>query len=593
MTHTRSFFLVVVGTAAVLAGLLPARRADACGGFFCSQTPVTQAGEHLLFAVDRDSEGNAMVTAHIQVQYTGNAADFAWVLPLPNVPELSTGSNSIFTTLRQLTEPVHYVQWQNDVGQCEGWGGVRSGGFDADGAGAPSANEADGDADPPSVQIVSQEQVGPYETVVIRSLDGDARELLTWLEDNDYIVPEESLPTLQSYVNDNHVFLGLKLANDRSAGDITPIVARFVEDVPCIPIMLTAIAANPDMPIYAWVLGPSGVTSVGDYYEVQVNPAAIDWFRGSWWGQSNYSAVATRAVDEAGGKGFIREMAGSSEFLANAFYREGQWDLDALRGTDDPAAFVNMLLMQGFPRDSTMQALLREFIPMPQNLVDQGLSEQEFYNCLDCYAEDLADFDFDPEAFVARLDEVVVAPLRAAQGLADQHPYVTRLFTTMSAADMTLDPLFRFKADMPDVGNVHTAQAQYLCGDGEDYEHAPIRISYPDGSVRILRYGEEGYPNSEDWQWVDDNGDGVNDNVGSAPEDMPSLLRAIHHQDDETSPGDVIVDNSRLINDRLRSSRSAIGGGGCSTARGAGTSSLAGLALLGLALAARLRRRPR
>lgn len=591
MTHTRAFFLV--GAAAVLLALLPARRAEACGGFFCSQTPVTQAGEHLLFAVDRDSEGNAMVTAHIQVQYTGTAADFAWVLPLPNVPELSTGSNSIFATLRSLTEPVHYVQWQNDVGQCGGWGGMRNAGFDDADASPEAAGEggADGDADPPSVQIVSQDQVGPYDTVVIRSLDGDARELLTWLEDNDYIIPEGALPTLQSYVNDNHVFLGLKLANDRSAGDITPIVARFREDRPCIPIMLTAIAANPDMPIYAWVLGPSGVTSVSDYYEIQVNPAAIDWFRGSWWGQSNYTAVATRAVDEAGGKGFIREMAGSTDFLNQVFYREGQWDLDALRATNDPAAFVDMLLMQGFPRDSTMQNLLREFIPMPQSLIDAGVSEQEFYNCLECYAGDLADFDFDPEAFVARLDEVIVAPLRSAQEMADAHPYITRLFTTMSDTDMTVDPLFRFKADMPDVSNQHMAQAQYLCGDGEEYEQAPIRITYPDGSVRILRHGEEGYPDPNDWNWVDDNGDGVNDNVGAAPEGMPSLLRAIHHTDDEVTGGDVIVDNSSLIRDRLRNSRSAIGGGGCSTT-GSGASPLAGLALLGLALAA-LRRRPR
>ena len=587
MTHKNALWMV--GILTLVAATLPSPRADACGGFFCGQTPVTQAGEHLLFSIDQDSQGNAMVTAHIQVQYTGNAADFAWVLPLPGVPELSSGSNAIFQTLRQMTEPYHYLQWQNDVGECTGWGGMRGGFGEFDGAAPNAAGEADADADgPPSVQIVSQQEVGPYDTVVIRSLDGDARELLQWLEDNHYIIPESALPALQSYVNKGHVFLGLKLANDRDAGDIQPIVARFREDSPCIPLLLTAIAANPDMPVYAWVLGPSGVVSVNDFFEIQLNPAAIDWFRSSWMGQSNYTAVATRAVDEAGGKGFIREFAGRTDFLQNVFYREGQFNLDTLRAIDDPSAFIQELLMQGFPRDATMQNLLREFIPMPQSLVDQGVQERDFYNCVSCYADALVGFDFDPEAFVARLDEVIVRPLRDVQGLVDNQPYVTRVFTTISPDEMTEDPVFRFNQHVPDVSNTHTAQAQYLCGDGEEYDKAPIRLVTEDGTVRIFKYGEEGYPNPEDYQWVDANGDGVNDNVGAAPTGMPSLLRAIRYEDDEASVGQQIIDNSGLIRDRIHAP--GVGGGGCSTT-GGGTSP-AGAALLAFAaLVGALRRR--
>jgi uncharacterized protein (TIGR03382 family) len=341
------------------------------------------------------------------------------------------------------------------------------------------------------------------------------------------------------------------------------------------------------MPIYAWVLGPSGVTSVGDYYELQVNPAAIDWFAG-WGGASNYTAVATQAANEAGGRGFIREHAGSTDFLRQMFYREGQWDLDVLRGIEDPAAFVDQLLMQGFPRDTTMQNLLREFIPMPQRLVDQGVEERDFYNCLECYAEDLETLDFDPEAFVARLDEVIVGPLRSAQALADAHPYITRLFTTLSADEMTVDPLFRFKADMPDVSNQHIAQAQRLCGDGQDYETAPIRLAYPDGTVRIIRPGDWGYPSG--FQWVDENGDGLNDIVPAAPEGMPSLLRAVYHEDVDEGDSSVVIDNTGIIRDRLRASGSAVGGGGCSTTGSGGPAGVA-LTVLGLALAAMFRRR--
>ena len=104
-----------------------------------------------------------------------------------------------------------------------------------------------------------------------------------------------------------------------------------------------------------------------------------------------------------------------------------------------PEEFVMMLLQQGFPRDTQMQNLLRKHIPMPPSLVERGVTEQQFYNDLGSYTQDLAaaGFVFDPAAFVADLDERVVAPLRDTQALLDSRPYFTRLYTTVSADEMT------------------------------------------------------------------------------------------------------------------------------------------------------------
>ncbi|MGZ3459633.1 MAG: hypothetical protein ACXU86_14155, partial [Archangium sp.] len=71
---------VVVG-ALLAVGLLSAPRAEACGGFFCSQVPVDQAGERIVFGIN----GNA-VEAHIRIQYQGDARKFAWVVPLQAKP---------------------------------------------------------------------------------------------------------------------------------------------------------------------------------------------------------------------------------------------------------------------------------------------------------------------------------------------------------------------------------------------------------------------------------------------------------------------------------------------------------------------------
>jgi len=66
----------------------------ACGGFFCSFTPIDQAGEQIVFR----QSGNE-VTAMIKIDYAGRAEDFGWVLPIPTTPEISLGSDQIFPAL--------------------------------------------------------------------------------------------------------------------------------------------------------------------------------------------------------------------------------------------------------------------------------------------------------------------------------------------------------------------------------------------------------------------------------------------------------------------------------------------------------------
>ena len=76
------------------------RAAEACGGFFCSNVPVDQSGEHLLFGIEDDGT----VVAQIQIQYEGAAEDFAWVLPLPE--RMSVSSGGVPKVLRKPQRPL-------------------------------------------------------------------------------------------------------------------------------------------------------------------------------------------------------------------------------------------------------------------------------------------------------------------------------------------------------------------------------------------------------------------------------------------------------------------------------------------------------
>jgi len=266
-------------------------------------------------------------------------------------------------------------------------------------------------------------------------------------------------------------------------------------DKPAIPIRLTAVATQPDLGVLVWVLGEHRAIPQ-NYLHVQINEARIDWFNGGF----NYNEVVSEAADEADGQAFATDYAGSSKIMGDRLYQEGRYDLDALRIIEDPPTFVSTLLRQGFPRDNQMQALLRRHIPMPPAVLEEGvleivfggdqkaydsaladgflqsIAESSFYNNMEAYTAYLDEIDFAPDLFADALAETIVEPLRRSQVLFAEHPFLTRLFTTLSASEMTLDPVFSFNPDLPPVDNVRTAQAHWECPNGDPEEIPPEDI---------------------------------------------------------------------------------------------------------------------
>ena len=86
---------------------VPASRA--CGGFFCTTFPMNQVAENILFV-----QGEGTVTTHVQLLYSGAASDFAWILPVPAVPELAVSHNRIFAQLQWTTRPGFQLNFRED-----------------------------------------------------------------------------------------------------------------------------------------------------------------------------------------------------------------------------------------------------------------------------------------------------------------------------------------------------------------------------------------------------------------------------------------------------------------------------------------------
>jgi hypothetical protein len=541
--------------------------ARACGGFFCSQVPVDQTGEQIIFGV-----GNGTITAQILINYAGEAEDFAWVLPVASKPEITLGSQSAFGILDQRTAPVFNLDWSTN-NQCNNWWWL------SPLASAPDASDEDGGGR--GVTVVAEKEVGPFQTVVLESTNTD--ELIAWLDDNDYDQPPQARALIDHYVRQGMLFVALRLLKDEPTGAIQPIALTFEEPNPCVPLVLTQVAASPDMPVQLYLVSDNRIVP-SNWMHVTINEKKIDWInRGS-----NYDDVVTQAVDEAAGHAFVTEYAGTSSILSNLVYTEGRYDLERLKTLDDPAAYVDELMNQGFPRDASVIAQLRKHIPMPAELAAQGVTEQQFYNSLGFYKDRLGeDFVFDPAALTNDLDVRVITPLKDTQALFDSRPYFSRLFTTVSPEEMTRDPIFVQNADLPDVSNIHTATALATCGADQNAPPESVLITLPSGKTMLVRG-----PFQMTWPEITYPDPAPNEPAASKIELIgtsgpgtlvhPSQVTVVDQALDLKSPDEVINDLTTGVIPRPVSTPGATSGcsnGGAFGGFGAGLAGLAGLVL--------------
>ena len=417
--------------------------AQACGGFFCNNIPVEQSGEQILFKVDGED-----IRAYIRIFYQGEAEDFAWVVPVASQPEVGVGTDIVFNRLDQLTRPTFNLKSDIGTDQCGMWGW---GGGDFNEA-VPGMADAEANGRAP-VTILEQSAVGPYNYTILSATDAGA--LVAWLNENEYDQPPESTPLIEHYVENEMFFVALKLQSDKSAGDIAPLILDFQEASPCVPLVLTQIAATPDMPVKVWTLGDERMIP-SNWLHVTVNQKKIDWFNNG----SNYNELLTEAVDEGSGHAFTTEYAGSTDLMEGQLYSE-QWDdVEATFSSIESAQEFMDKLQSYFSGSQELLSLLQEFMPAPE-----GVDEQSFYNWPWDYPEEYAALEFDAEAFTAALMEKIVTPTKEVQEMFDSSEYLTRLYTTVSPEEMNRDPIFEFKSDMEDVSNQHTATLYSTCDD--------------------------------------------------------------------------------------------------------------------------------
>jgi len=162
-----------------------------------------------------------------QIDYEGNAEDFAWVIPVPAYPKLFSVQDDIFYELHELTKPIPPSSFG-----C-GWG-----------AGVPTPGLEDGEG----VHVWEENLVGIYHTATLSATDPNS--LVEWLNDNGYAFPVEGQEILDYYVQKNWFFVAMKIQHEETmnssenyTGAIQPIGIMFFSDEMIYPLKISTLSA--------------------------------------------------------------------------------------------------------------------------------------------------------------------------------------------------------------------------------------------------------------------------------------------------------------------------------------------------------------
>ena len=271
---------VLLGAAGLGVLLLAAtaRDARACGGCFHGPSqngdPIT--AHRMIFAVSPQQ-----TTLYDEIEYSGDPQSFAWVLPINGPVTIGLSADVLFAAMDSATATTIRAPNLPACPSC-------SCGFDAPGASGSSGGSGGGGGGP--VNVISQQVVGPYDTVQLQSTDPNA--LTDWLTANGYSIPSNIDPIIAAYVQEGFDFLALKLQPGQGVQAMRPVRVTSSGAGMTLPLRMVAAGTGAKVGITLWVVA-DGRYEPTNFPTFTVQPSQLVW---DWSAQtSNYTTVQQAA----------------------------------------------------------------------------------------------------------------------------------------------------------------------------------------------------------------------------------------------------------------------------------------------------------
>ncbi len=270
-------------TAAALSLATLEPDARACGGCFHPPPTPTQSGtvvtdHRMIFSVSP-----LQTTLYDQIKYSGAPSSFAWVLPIHGKVGVGLSADVVFSALDQATQTTIVAPPQQPCPFC---------GCQNAFAGAPSAGSSSGSSGAgglAGVTVISQQVVGPYDTVQLHpNTTSDTQALTDWLTVNGYSIPADVQSIILAYVSEGFDFLALRLQPGQGIQAMRPVSVTTSGAGLSLPLRMVAAGTGATVGITLWVVA-SGRYEPKNFPFFTISPSDLtwDWARGS----SDYTTV--------------------------------------------------------------------------------------------------------------------------------------------------------------------------------------------------------------------------------------------------------------------------------------------------------------
>jgi hypothetical protein len=334
----RSKLALTVATAVSAVTFAGQRQASACGGCFHppSQTVTDITDERMLLSVSATQS-----TLYDQIQYSGSPTSFAWVLPIHGTVTVGLSADVLFDSIDTLTATQILPPPQN----CPTPNCNVPGAFAAGSSGGGSASGAAGDAG--AVTVLTQANVGPYETVQLHSTDSSA--LDDWLTANGYDIPASVQPILSAYVGEGFDFLAMKLLPNEGVQAMRPVRVTTPGASLSLPLRMASVGTGAITGITIWVVADGRYQPQNfPFFHIDDSQLVWDWSNDI----SNYTTL--RVQDEANFKNAAWEIESSialnEQLITNVITSGGQFYGNGL-ATSAPVDATQDYLPVGDPAD--------------------------------------------------------------------------------------------------------------------------------------------------------------------------------------------------------------------------------------------------
>jgi len=515
---------------------------------------------------------------HVQINYSGPAEKFSWILPVMFQPDIEVGSDAMFGSLFEQTRPTFTFDIDdNGSTTCEK-------GLSQDFPCAMMSMAFGDDAEMANrATVVEDGSVGPFDYVMIQPSKVDpGNSVFQWLEENGYDQPEEAFPLINYYAEQQQIFVALRLAKGTETGEIQPIILNYtlpgeMKSVACVPIQLTSIAAAADMPVQIYLFSDIGRGFPTNYFHAELDDTQVDWLgcRNSPNSPNCYindmrqrlsSLLQEEGID---GHAFVTEYAGPADVMEDSIrINIDQEVLQELADANSQYQELLALLLDTLAEADVPDIPLVETILDQYTVVDQNIPVLFTFGCDDSKI-------FQPQrncheivgsnrnitnatALIQDLMTRVINPAAKAQEFVDSYKYLTRMYGQLSPEQMNKDPFFAFKTDLPDVSNVHKATAVPTCNDGSG-SVTGLDITIDDGTT----FFQPAQKSCGNWQKGGEASIPVllGSDSANVIASTGRLLSAIGYQGEEDKtvsrnsaglfPKDVIADLVQLMNSRV------------------------------------------